>query len=56
MVPRYAETRKGGAKAWGLFDLLRAADAGEITVDAAAVTSISERYRQALATNPPPAP
>jgi diadenosine tetraphosphate (Ap4A) HIT family hydrolase len=55
MVPRYPETPKG-AKAWAVFDLQRAATAGEITVDAAEVARISERYRAALAKNPPPAP
>lgn len=55
MVPRYAETPKG-AKAWAVFDLLRAAGAGEIEVDPASVTRISESYRRALAANPPPAP
>ena len=55
MVPRYPETPKG-AKAWALFDLQRAAAAGEVTVDPAEVARISERYRTALATNPPPTP
>ena len=55
MVPRYPETPKG-AKAWALFDLQRAAAAGEVTVDPAEVARISERYRTALAANPPPAP
>jgi diadenosine tetraphosphate (Ap4A) HIT family hydrolase len=55
MVPRYPETPKG-AKAWGLFDLQRAAGAGEITVDPAEVARLSEGYRAALAGNPPPAP
>jgi hypothetical protein len=55
MVPRYPETPKG-AKAWAVFDLQRAATAGEITVDAAEVARISERYRAALAKNPPPVP
>ncbi|MFI5310087.1 MAG: HIT family protein [Gemmatimonadales bacterium] len=51
MVPRYAEMPKG-ATAWGVFDLLRAAAAGEIAVDPAAVLRVSERYRQALAAAP----
>ncbi len=55
MVPRYPETAKG-AKAWGVFDLLRAAGAGEIEVDAAAVGDLSQRYRDLLARNPPPRP
>jgi diadenosine tetraphosphate (Ap4A) HIT family hydrolase len=55
MVPRYAET-PNGVKAWGVFDLLRAAGAGEVTVDVAAVRHLSDEYRNALVTNPPPAP
>lgn len=55
MVPRYAET-PNGAKAWGLFDLQRAAGAGEITVDPGQVRATIERYTRALATNPPPRP
>ena len=55
MVPRYSET-PNAVKAWGVFDLLRAAGAGEVTVDPAAVASLSERYRAALAASPPPAP
>lgn len=55
MVPRYPETPKG-AKAWALFDLLRAAGAGEISVDLAEVARLGERYRQALAAAPPPPP
>jgi diadenosine tetraphosphate (Ap4A) HIT family hydrolase len=52
MVPRYVEMPKG-AKAWSVFDLQRAAGAGEIAVDAAEVARISERYARALAVNPP---
>jgi diadenosine tetraphosphate (Ap4A) HIT family hydrolase len=55
MVPRYAVT-PGGAKAWGLFDLQRAAGAGEVTVDPAEVTRLVELYARALAVNPPPVP
>jgi diadenosine tetraphosphate (Ap4A) HIT family hydrolase len=54
MVPRYA-TMPRDAKAWAVFDLDRAARAGEITTDPAEVARISEAYRQALITNPPPA-
>jgi diadenosine tetraphosphate (Ap4A) HIT family hydrolase len=53
MVPRYAEMPKE-AKAWGVFDLLRAAGAGEITVDMAEVKRSSEAYAEALARHPPP--
>jgi diadenosine tetraphosphate (Ap4A) HIT family hydrolase len=52
MVPRYAEMPRG-AKAWAVFDLQRAAGAGEITVDAAEVLRLSEAYARALAANPP---
>ena len=55
MVPRYPETPKG-AKAWGVFYLLRAAGAGETAVDPAEVARLTELYRQALAASPPPAP
>ncbi len=51
LVPRYATMAKD-AKAWGVFDLQRAAAAGEITVDAAEVARISEAYRRALAEAP----
>ncbi len=47
MVPRY-KTMPGEAKAWGVFDLQRAAGAGEIAVDAAEVARINEAYRRAL--------
>jgi hypothetical protein len=53
MVPRYASMPKD-AKAWGVFDLQRAAGAGEIVVAEADVRRISEAYRRALAANPPP--
>ena len=55
MVPRYAETPKG-AKAWGLFDLLRASGAGEITVDPQEVQRLMDAYADALIIDPPPAP
>jgi diadenosine tetraphosphate (Ap4A) HIT family hydrolase len=47
MVPRYATMPKN-AKAWGVFDLERAAKAGEISVDPADVSRVSEAYRLAL--------
>ncbi len=47
MVPRYA-TMPRDAKAWAVFDLQRAAGAGEVEVDAAAVERINEAYRHAL--------
>jgi diadenosine tetraphosphate (Ap4A) HIT family hydrolase len=53
MVPRYAKM-PNDAKAWSVFDLQRAAGAGEIVVDQAAVQQISEAYRATLALTPPP--
>jgi diadenosine tetraphosphate (Ap4A) HIT family hydrolase len=47
MVPRYA-TMPRDAKAWAVFDLQRAAGAGEIEVDAVAAARINEAYRSAL--------
>jgi diadenosine tetraphosphate (Ap4A) HIT family hydrolase len=55
LVPRYASMPKD-AKAWGVFDLQRAAAAGEISVDAAEVERVSAAYERALAANPPPRP
>jgi diadenosine tetraphosphate (Ap4A) HIT family hydrolase len=53
MVPRYASMPKD-AKAWGVFDLQRAAGAGEIAVDAGEVARISAAYRAALQSKPTP--
>jgi len=47
MVPRYATMPKD-AKAWAVFDLERAAKAGEISIDPAEVRRVSEAYRTAL--------
>jgi len=55
MVPRTPQMPKD-AKAWAVFDLQRAAGAGELTVDAAEVTAAVDRYRAALRADPPPAP
>jgi diadenosine tetraphosphate (Ap4A) HIT family hydrolase len=55
LVPRYASMPKD-AKAWGVFDLQRAAGAGEVTVDLAAVTQAIARLRAALEASPPPCP
>jgi len=52
MVPRYRQMPKG-ASAWGVFDLQRAAAAGEVTVDEAEVQRISDMYRKALIASPP---
>ena len=53
MVPRTPAMPKD-AKAWGVFDLQRAAAAGEIEVDLAAARALSARYRDTLLANPPP--
>jgi diadenosine tetraphosphate (Ap4A) HIT family hydrolase len=53
MLPRYKDM-PNGVKAWGAFDLERAARAGEVKVDVAEVERISEAYRAALAASPPP--
>jgi diadenosine tetraphosphate (Ap4A) HIT family hydrolase len=55
MVPRYAEMPRD-AKAFGVFDLLRAAGAGELRVDEAEIARLSAAYAQALADDPPPLP
>ena len=54
MVPRYA-SMPNGARAWAVFDLQRAAQAGEIAVDAAEVARLSAAYGVALRESPPPA-
>jgi len=54
MVPRYAAMPKD-AKAWAVFDLQRAAAAGEVQVDPLEVSRVSEAYTRALAAEPPPA-
>jgi len=54
-VPRYATMPKD-AKAWGVFDLQRAAAAGEIPVDEAEAARVAAKYRAALVEKPPPAP
>jgi diadenosine tetraphosphate (Ap4A) HIT family hydrolase len=54
MVPRYAFMPKD-AKGWAIFDLQRAAQAGEIEVDGAEVARVSRAYRSALREVPPPA-
>lgn len=53
MVPRYPTMPKGAIK-WDVFDLLRAAEEGEIQRDEAEVQRVSEAYRSALLESPPP--
>ena len=55
MVPRTAAMPRD-AKGWGVFDLERAAKAGEILVDVDAAARLAVAYAQALAKHPPPAP
>jgi len=54
LVPRTAVMPKG-ARGWGVFDLERAARAGEIATDAPEVARVVAAYARALAENPPPA-
>ncbi len=53
MLPRYKHM-PNDVKAWGAFDLERAAKAGEIKVDLEEVERLSEAYRAALLASPPP--
>jgi diadenosine tetraphosphate (Ap4A) HIT family hydrolase len=53
LVPRYASMPRE-AKAWAVFDLQRAAAAGEIGVDAAEVERVAQAYERALRASPPP--
>lgn len=53
MVPRYAQMPLD-AKGWPVFDLERAAKAGEIPENTAEATRIIEAYGAALRSNPPP--
>jgi diadenosine tetraphosphate (Ap4A) HIT family hydrolase len=55
MVPRYAAMPKA-AKAWGVFDLQRAAAAKEIDADEPAAARRASSYAEALRANPPPVP
>lgn len=52
MVPRY-RTMPKDAKAWAVFDLQRAAAAGEITADLAEVERVRDAYRSALSSHSP---
>ena len=53
LVPRYAVMPKD-AKAWAVFDLQRAAAAGEIVTDEAEVARTIAAFGDALRANPPP--
>lgn len=49
MVPRY-QSMPRESKGWSVFDLQRAVGAGEVPIDHAEVTRISDAYARALAT------
>jgi diadenosine tetraphosphate (Ap4A) HIT family hydrolase len=53
LVPRYPSMPKD-AKAWAVFDLQRAAAAGEIPTDEAEATRLAGAYRELLLAEPPP--
>jgi diadenosine tetraphosphate (Ap4A) HIT family hydrolase len=55
LVPRFA-SMPNDAKGWSVFDLERAAKAGEIAVDVPEVERVIGAFRSALAAAPPPAP
>ncbi|HVY30238.1 MAG TPA: hypothetical protein VHB79_26960 [Polyangiaceae bacterium] len=54
LIPRYERMPKD-ANGWSVFDLERAAKAGEVVVDPADVADLTNRFRAALAIAPPPA-
>jgi diadenosine tetraphosphate (Ap4A) HIT family hydrolase len=54
MVPRYARMPHD-AKGWSVFDLERAAKAGEIEVDTVEVARVRQAFADALRREPPPA-
>lgn len=53
LVPRYA-TMPNDVKAWGAFDLQRAAGANEVRVDLAEVKQRTAELKEALRKSPPP--
>ncbi len=53
MVPRYAQM-PNDASGWGVFDLFRATQAGEVSIDQAEATRIAEAYAARLRDDPPP--
>jgi diadenosine tetraphosphate (Ap4A) HIT family hydrolase len=55
LVPRFA-SMPNDAKGWAVFDLERAAKAGEIVVDDAHVARLTSAFASALAASPPPSP
>jgi len=55
LVPRY-QTMPKDAKAWSVFDLQRAAAAGEIDIDPVESARVAAAYGEALRVAPPPSP
>jgi diadenosine tetraphosphate (Ap4A) HIT family hydrolase len=55
LIPRYERMPKE-AIGWSVFDLERAAKAGEVVVDPADVAQFNSAFRAALVVAPPPAP
>ena len=55
LVPRF-ERMPQDASGWAVFDLERAAKAGEVQVDSAEVARLTRAFADALAKHPPPAP
>jgi diadenosine tetraphosphate (Ap4A) HIT family hydrolase len=55
LVPRFERMPKD-ARGWAVFDLERAAKAGEVPVDSAEVARITGAFADALAKHPPPSP
>lgn len=55
LVPRSAQMPRD-ASGWGVFDLERAAKAGEVIVDPGEVARLTRAYADALRASPPPAP
>jgi diadenosine tetraphosphate (Ap4A) HIT family hydrolase len=53
LVPRYKEMPKD-ARGYAVYALQQAAGKGEITVDQSEVDRLTNAYREALASNPPP--
>jgi diadenosine tetraphosphate (Ap4A) HIT family hydrolase len=55
LVPRF-EQMPNQAKGWSVFDLERAAKVGEVPVDITQVERLTNAFRSALRSAPPPAP
>ena len=55
LVPRFA-SMPNDAKGWSVFDLERAAKAGEVAIDVPEVERVIGAFRSALGAAPPPAP